>query len=182
MVDADDQPPFEPTLASPQGGGPHELHVRHREAALAPHVVPIDDHRAGACRKLGDILLKGLQLALQARAFAHRCRCSQAVHVQGLEDEQCQNVVHTALDGRPAAVGHDRARERSDGRSVGSTIVCESRGRSTLCQGAESATRELFTSVRFYSHASPCMDSNWTLEMHTQRHDFGSTSPLSCFS
>ena len=116
MVDADDQPPFEPTLASPQGGGPHELHVRHREAALAPYVVSIDDHRAGACRKLGDILLKGLQLALQARAFAHRCRCSQAVHVQGLEDEQCQYVVHTALDGLVALLV---GAPRSDGRSVG---------------------------------------------------------------
>ena len=119
MVDADDQPPFEPTLASPQGGGPHELHVRHREAALAPYVVSIDDHRAGACRKLGDILLKGLQLALQARAFVHRCRCSQAVHVQGLEDEQCQYVVHTALDGLVALLGHDGARDQ-----MGALLAC----------------------------------------------------------
>ena len=52
MVDTDDQPAFEPTLLAPEGGGPHELHVRHGEAALASHVVSIDDHGAGAARKL----------------------------------------------------------------------------------------------------------------------------------
>ena len=118
MVDADDQPAFEATLVSPDGGGPNELHVTDSEAALASHVVSIDDHGARAARKLDDSLLKRLQLTLQARALPRSCWCPQSVHVQGLKHEQRQYVAHTLL---PFA----RPSDRHDARSRGSRRVGE---------------------------------------------------------